>query len=770
MRRSAGLSPARGGRLTCAVVALSLFAALLGPTGAFAEEATATQRRSVPGVVETVDGAAHHDAPAPLVAPERSSPLGRKLLGQRSGAVFGSRVNGSITTTYENDTPRSVRTVIDSAVGAWDQALALSPTAPVEISVRWIDLGPRLLGQAGTEGEYRNADRFPTDRWYPAALANQLANVDVNGADTPEVLVELNSGLGDDWYIGTSGQPGSGQIDLYSVVLHEIAHGLGFLGSALVRKDGTLSLDLESPSIYDNFLVTVDGDAVVNLEPAKAIEALTSESLRFDVGFGRLMPIHSPARFVNGSSYSHFEEGIPDNEAGAMMTPALKNGESQRQIDAAVLGVLDQIGWNIAGPLLRPTLENTDVRSGGVEVTWTEDWTIPGVFPEHYDLSLVPLASSGTTPEPVSKIVDAARASSVRVRGLQNGTSYQLSIAGERTGAQTGVGVGTTLLLPPNPNKVLDLQVARAANAVGMSWTAPVASGESVTSYEVSFRRATERKWQTSTVSSPSWSGDLPEGRYWFRVRGLNRVGSGLWEETSIVGLGDGPARPMPLDGQLARLYEAYFDRSADAAGIDYWRAVRSQSVSIEAVSDEFARSTEFGTTYGPLGDEQFIDRLYRNVLDRSPDPEGYEYWLGLLDAGVARGTIVLWFSESAEFVVATNTAAPQSSAQGAVERLHLGLLRRAPSDSELERLVLRGQATSLQTVATELSKSDEFRAVWNGENGADLAELIAESVGLGAAETTALAGRLADGERLSALLVEMTQTPAFILSTGTLP
>ncbi len=769
MRNAAGLSsvPAHGAVVT--LLALSLLAAVLAASPVDAQGESTIERRSVEAVVETTDGHEHRASVPPLRAPGRSLGLDGAQ-GQRSGALVGNRRDGSMTTTYETSTPASVRAVIDAAVAEWDRSLALSPTAPVEISVRWTDLGVRLLGQAGTEGEYRNADRFPTDRWYPAALANQLANFDVNGPDTPEVLVELNSGLGDDWYIGTDGAPGVGQIDLYSVVLHEIAHGLGFLGSALRSRDGSLSIDQESPSIYDDFLETADGQTVIDLPMEDALDALTSDSLRVDIGFGRLMPVHSPSRFVNGSSYSHFDESIGEDEPGAMMTPALKNGEIQRDIDAAVLGVLSQVGWTIAAPLLEPTLADINVKSGSVEVTWTEDWNEVGAFSERYELEVTPLASSGPIPEPVTRTVDGARSSSLSLRGLQNGTSYQLSITGERPDTPSSQSIGTTLLLPANPNLVTELSARADSNGIVVLWAPPIDSGEAVTSYEVNYRGATDRAWKAATVVDTAWSTNLAPGRYWFRVRGQNRVGGGLWTETSLLGLAPGPVRPMPLDGQLSRLYAAYFGRTPDAEGMDYWRRVRSQSVSIESVSTEFAASAEFAATYGSLTDEEFVDQIYRNVLGRLPDADGYRYWLGLLQAGTSRGTVVLWISESQEFVTSTGTMPPQSSLAGSVERLHIGLLRRAPAPAELDRLVDRRRGSSLRTVAFELSQSDEFQAVWADHVGDDLISVIAESAGIDAAEALTFSTRLQAGESLATLLVEITEQPGFILSTGTAP
>ena len=48
------------------------------------------------------------------------------------------------------------------------------------------------------------------------------------------------------------------------------------------------------------------------------------------------------------------------------------------------------------------------------------------------------------------------------------------------------------------------------------------------------------------------------------------------------------------------------------------------------------------------------------NVMGRSPEPEGYAFWLGRLQAGsITRGGVLLMFSESPEYVAITHTTPP---------------------------------------------------------------------------------------------------------------
>jgi hypothetical protein len=102
----------------------------------------------------------------------------------------------------------------------------------------------------------------------------------------------------------------------------------------------------------------------------------------------------------------------------------------------------------------------------------------------------------------------------------------------------------------------------------------------------------------------------------------------------------------------VARLYEAYFLRDADAGGLAYWvPQYRSGALCLTDISEFFAQSPEFVSTYGLLDDANFIRLVYVNVLGREPDAAGYAYWAQqLAGGGMRRGTMMVGFSESPEF------------------------------------------------------------------------------------------------------------------------
>lgn len=102
--------------------------------------------------------------------------------------------------------------------------------------------------------------------------------------------------------------------------------------------------------------------------------------------------------------------------------------------------------------------------------------------------------------------------------------------------------------------------------------------------------------------------------------------------------------------GQIYRLYQAAFNRTPDSGGLSYWINVRDGGTSLQAIASGFMSSAEFTTLYGANpSNEEFLTRLYSNVLHRAPDAGGYNFWLTALNNGEQRANVLVSFSESLE-------------------------------------------------------------------------------------------------------------------------
>ena len=102
----------------------------------------------------------------------------------------------------------------------------------------------------------------------------------------------------------------------------------------------------------------------------------------------------------------------------------------------------------------------------------------------------------------------------------------------------------------------------------------------------------------------------------------------------------------------VLRLYWAAFGRTPDTEGALYWIAQRDRCVDLGDIADVFADGPEFHSRYGLLDDDAFVERVYANVLNRPPDPQGAAHWrAALADGHLSRGGVVLHVSLSEEFV-----------------------------------------------------------------------------------------------------------------------
>ncbi|MFB9067252.1 PA domain-containing protein [Pseudofulvimonas gallinarii] len=151
--------------------------------------------------------------------------------------------------------------VLQRAAEIW--AAALDSPVPIRIEARMVELpcspASNILGQGGPlymAWNFSNAPR--RDTAYPIALANALARRDLdNGADIRiDLNISVDNGCMDGtvgwWYGLDPADPGpADRYPLLPVVLHEIAHGLGFLSSV---NPGTGEYYVSMPTLWSNYL------------------------------------------------------------------------------------------------------------------------------------------------------------------------------------------------------------------------------------------------------------------------------------------------------------------------------------------------------------------------------------------------------------------------------------------------------------------------------------------------------------------------------------
>ncbi|HET6568310.1 MAG TPA: hypothetical protein VFG50_10130, partial [Rhodothermales bacterium] len=104
----------------------------------------------------------------------------------------------------------------------------------INVDASWDSLGASTLGTAGPRLVSFSGAPFP-DTWYASALAESMAGENFTGSRA-DIVATFNSQF-PDWYFGTEGNPPPNKYDLVTVVLHELGHGLGFVGSFDITDD-----------------------------------------------------------------------------------------------------------------------------------------------------------------------------------------------------------------------------------------------------------------------------------------------------------------------------------------------------------------------------------------------------------------------------------------------------------------------------------------------------------------------------------------------------
>lgn len=243
------------------------------------------------------------------------------------------------------------QTAFQYAVDIWETKITSAVT--IRINASWEPLEANVLGSAGAATYHSNFTGAPVaNTWYPAALANKL-----RGSDLDSSKVDINakfSSVFSNWYLGLDGQTPAGQYDFVTVVLHEIGHGLGFVG--LMDSDrwggGTAY-----PGIYDRFTVNGSEQSLIDTtlfpNPSTALATqLTSGNIFFNgtnaiAANGNQWPkLYAPSTWSPGSSYAHLDEAtFPAGNAHSLMTPSLGQAEAIHDPGAITLGLFEDMGW-----------------------------------------------------------------------------------------------------------------------------------------------------------------------------------------------------------------------------------------------------------------------------------------------------------------------------------------------------------------------------------------------------------------------------------------
>jgi hypothetical protein len=85
----------------------------------------------------------------------------------------------------------------------------------------------------------------------------------------------------------------------------------------------------------------------------------------------------------------------------------------------------------------------------------------------------------------------------------------------------------------------------------------------------------------------------------------------------------------------LAKVYVAYFNRAADAEGLYFWADKLAEGMDMATIASYFSQSAEAKALYPDTANTSaFVTAVYANVLGRTPDQAGFDFWTTNLNNG----------------------------------------------------------------------------------------------------------------------------------------
>ena len=446
---------------------------------------------------------------APLVAP--STIWGHTYAAEASGVISvpatqsaNAEKRSKFVVDYKNF-PDWAKNQVQDAIDLW--AENFDSKVAINVEATWSrSTSADILGSARPDRYYAKFVGAPdSSLWYPSALANALAGKDLDSIN-PEIMIQINSEA--DWDLDGLGKPTRFEYDLKSVMIHELAHGLGFLSTSayiMDRTKGQYVGILEQPTPFDAYAQTEDGNRLADL-PSRSVElgkALTSklvwsgpEGIKANNGVKPLL--FTPSTYESGSSVSHLDEDTFANTgSNTVITPSMAAGEVFTELGPVLLGMMRDLR-NKPAPGLAAGIPSEVLNAQAL----IADSSALITFDEPLN------ARTSQVREYIIKNVNTGKEvivtdSPAIISGLKNGTSYTFEIV-----ASNSMGASPKVVTKPMTPRAAWSSLVMDANSDASSISSATLNGQPVIAYVDSktsiLRLATwsGKSWKKSTIDS----------------------------------------------------------------------------------------------------------------------------------------------------------------------------------------------------------------------------------------------------------------------------
>ena len=424
-----------------------------------------------------------------------------------------------------NNVPIIAKEAIQAAIDIWAQYFQSS--VPINVSISWSrPINDSVLASASAKNVFANFTGAPDKTlYYSSALANALAGRDLDVND-PELVIEVSSSA--NWYFGIDGKCPPRSYDLVSVILHEMAHGLGFM-SGSYYDNATGEGRILQPTPFDAYAQLPDGRRLIDL-PSPSLEAgkaMTStlywsgiNGVKANNGIKPLL--FTPATYERGSSVSHLDEKTFSNTGeNSAMTPNLDAGEVFHSPGALLLAMFDDLRQTpptgkVIGVPDSPQNVKAFVSDKSVIIKFDPP---PSFRASQVDNYLIENLVTGET--------ITATQSPVTIKGLKNGSKYTFSVAAINS-AGSSVAIKSNQITPQNTWRSTEID----KNADAKYLASNTFNGRPVIAYTDS----KDGDLKLATLINNKWITQIIDGNSDKSGKTLNNVAGYLSMCTSKVG------------------------------------------------------------------------------------------------------------------------------------------------------------------------------------------------------------------------------------------
>lgn len=185
--------------------------------------------------------------------------------------------------------------------------------------------------------------------FHTVVQAKLLTGIDANG---PAADGEINWNFAYPWAFGD--QVPTGQYDFTTVAMHELLHTFGFVSFVQLSTTDTR----RNWTIYDSFLRTANGTSLIG--PDYRFAPLLTGTLQGGDGgvrfggiaavdaYGALVPVYTPATWVEGSSVTHLDGTTFSGANRQLMNPLIPTGPGPRILSDIERGVMADLGYTLS--------------------------------------------------------------------------------------------------------------------------------------------------------------------------------------------------------------------------------------------------------------------------------------------------------------------------------------------------------------------------------------------------------------------------------------